>query len=65
MWDECPEEDEDVCGCLGGRSFVGSDCCMYRCNIVDSLSMMTCTGRWAWSFAISLMVVSAVSSAGV
>ena len=29
------------------------------------LSIMMCTGRWAWSWAMSLMVVSTVSSAGV
>ena len=33
--------------------------------MVESLSMMTWTGRWAWSWAMSLMVDKTVISAGV
>lgn len=40
-------------------------CCIYRCSMVDSLSMMTWTGRWWWSWAMSLMVDRTVISAGV
>ncbi len=64
MCDECPEDEEDVC-CRVVGLFVVTVCCMYRCNMLDSLSMMTWTGRWAWSWAMSLMVVKTVSSAGV
>ena len=64
MWEECPEDDDEV-GCLVGGSFDVLVCCMYRCSMVESLSIMTCTGLWAWSWAMSLMVVSTVSSAGV
>ena len=40
-------------------------CWIYRCSMVESLSMMTWTGRWAWSWAMSLMVDKTVISAGV
>ncbi len=64
MWEECPEDDDEV-DCRVG-DFVGVlVCCMYRCSMVESLSIMMCMGRWLWSWAMSLMVVRTVSSAGV
>ena len=62
--EEWPEDDDEV-ECRVGDCDGVLVCWIYRCSMVESLSMMTWTGRWAWSWAMSLMVDKTVISAGV